>query len=300
MIFNCQIFKNNKKAIITIILSLIILIILAFVFFIKKNELIYKAEIAKQKIIVSLTRNEMILNEGPDPIIKENDDGKPIIAILVEGLDVIKALDILSLPKEINFGFISQDSKEIENSLLKEHNLMINVPLQDDSYDENSLRFDNSLDINQKLLYNILDNLEDNQGIYTNKDEVYTNSFSETEWFLKILQKKNVIFLCGKQDKSSLVYQLAEKSSFHILANDLILDEIISEEYINGKLEELEKLAIENGSAIATTSPLPLTIEILKNWAPKLEQKGIRILSIKDFYNLTLQRKNQNIKKVTQ
>ena len=75
--------------------------------------------------------------------------------------------------------------------------------------------------------------------------------------------------------------------SFHILANDVILDEVISTEAINEKLFELEKIAQKDGYAIAMGSSNPLTVELLTKWISSLEAKGIKLIPINDLYKIT-------------
>jgi hypothetical protein len=129
-----------------------------------------------------------------------------------------------------------------------------------------------------------LQNLSDSQIIYNDSDECF---IGDAELFLSRLKEKNIIYLCGEQDKKAIVYQLAEKMSFHILANDVILDKVVSTEAINEKLFELEKVAQKNGYAIAISSSNSLTVELLNEWISSLEAKGIKLIPINDLYQIT-------------
>ena len=214
----------------------------------------------------------------------------------------MKSPEILELPSEVSFGFASSAEEDINNPLINTHNIMLNIPLEPEDYsvednDTQALLLNNSSSENIQRLNKVLDKLQNNQGVYSLGDEKYTSSLSEVELLLDNLKQKNLVYLCGQRDKNAIVYQLAEKMSFHILANDVILDEVISHEAINKKLLELEEIAKQNGSAVAIASSYPLTIELLKNWLPSLEDKGIRIIPINDFYTITEQRKIKNIQK---
>ncbi len=314
MKFNRATLKHNRLALITIILSAIILVMLTYAVFFKRIDNSEMAEFHGHKIIFPLLKQklenlqpELQQFEFSEPeeddstsLNKENNE-EPMIALVIDGFGLIQPTENSEeLPAAVSFGVNA--STNLNDPLINIHNTMLNIPLEPEDYsvefnDSQSLLLNNSSDENIQRLVNILDKVQNNQGVYSSGDEKYTNSLSEVELLLSNLKQRNLIYLCGQRDKNAIVYQLAEKMSFHILANDVILDEIISSEAINKKLLELEKIAKQNGSAIATASSYPLTIELLKNWLPSLEDKGIRIMPINDFYKITQQRKISNAQK---
>ncbi len=217
------------------------------------------------------------------------DDGKPIIALVIGELGMSKSNLELELPTEITFGFSSYI--DISNAY-PNNQLLLNIPLQSVDYPNDdagpqALLLKNSEQENLNRLNYVLDKKINHQGVYTSADENYTNSEKDAEFLLFNLKQRNLIYLCGILDKNNLIYQLAKKIDFHILANDVILDDIISSEAINDKLIELENIAREQGNAIAIGSSYPLTIELLKKWIPSLKEKDIKILPIKDYYKIT-------------
>ena len=221
------------------------------------------------------------------------DDGKPIIALIIGELGVSKSNIELGLPEEVTFGFSSYI--DISSAYLN-NQLLLNIPLQSVDYPKDdpgpqALLLENSEQENLNRLNAILNKKINYQGVYTPADENYTNSEKTAEFLLANLKQRNLIYLCGIADKNNLIYQIAKKIDFHILANDVILDDVISSEAINDKLIELENIAREQGSAIAVGSSYPLTIELLKQWIPSLKEKDIKILPIKDFYQITKMRK---------
>ncbi len=334
--------KYNKVGILINCLALILLLVLAYVFFFKRHEMHKKAELNGQRLIVSTVKkdidsehhklmntpeipgrvseddreieipnrvasqlvkgDELSVHSAIRPEIKQEatvlpakiiDDGKPIIALVIGELGLSKSNLELELPTEVTFGFSSYI--DISNNY-PNNQLLLNIPLQSADYPNDdsgpqALLLKNSDQENLNRLNAILDKKIDYQGVYTSADENYTNDEKDVEFLLFNLKERNIIYLCGILDKNSLIYQLAKKIDFHILANDVILDNIISAEAINDKLIELENIAREQGSAIAIGSSYPLTIELLKKWISNLKEKDIRILPIKDFYQITETRK---------
>lgn len=322
---NKQAFKYHIVAISSSFLALILLLILGYVFFIKRPNIIQESEINGQKIKVSISaiksdkifskteqenlieddnenlndfiRNNKDLNQKQDLGIAIKDNGQPIITIIIGDLG-LSDNEKISLPEEINFGV----SSYAENFLNESNNqLLINIPLEsNDSFSEDripqTLLINDTKQNNLIKLDNILNKYNNYQAVYSSSDERYSSSENAIEFLLENLKQRNLIYLCGIKDKNALIYKIAKKINFPILANDINLDNIISEEAIQDNLIELENIAHLQGNAIAIGSAYPLTIEEIKKWVPTLAEKGIRILTIKDFYE-TVKLRNDQIAK---
>ena len=314
MKFNLPTLKYNSLAIVTIILGLVLLLSLGYIFFFKRIST--NPELNRQKISFSIFKQRLenlppelelfeILEPEEEDLAVANseieDDGRPIITIMLSELGTEKDQSLATLPAEINIGFIADaEDEEINDPAIAGRNVMLNIPLESEGYvsedeDPQAMLLENSNEENLRRLALSLARLNNNQGVYTAADEKFTQSVKAAELLLANLKQKNLLYLCGKNDKKAVIYQLAEKIAFHILANDVILDEVISSEAINDKLIELEKTAKQQGHAIAMGSSYPLTVESLQKWLPSLEEKNIRIISIRDFYKITQQRKLKNI-----
>ena len=141
--------------------------------------------------------------------------------------------------------------------------------------------------INSNRLDKFLFSAKKFQGIYTDDNEIFTKNIADAEFFLSNLQKENILYLSGIQDLNANIYKVAEKIGFHILTNNVNLDDILSSEAIGNKLQELENIAKKKGFAIAMGSNYYLTINSLKKWLPSLANKNIRLVSVEDFYKMT-------------
>ena len=49
---------------------------------------------------------------------------------------------------------------------------------------------------------------------------------------------------------------------------------------IDARLEQVERLALTNGSAVAMGQPYPVTIERLRDWSALLEARGFTLVPI--------------------
>jgi polysaccharide deacetylase 2 family uncharacterized protein YibQ len=62
--------------------------------------------------------------------------------------------------------------------------------------------------------------------------------------------------------------------------NDVFIDKIPSQEHITTKLRELERIVMDKKFAVAIARPLPISMEILSEWASSLKKKGIALAPI--------------------
>lgn len=303
--------KNNQIfSRIIIILSLLILVIISYVFFYKSSELkenslyerktisfsIYKHKLEKLadnvKILESEDQEEQIESENPQIIDWQT---QPIITIILDRVGMTNS-DLSTLPYEIN---LVRDFHEqsVDDNLYKMHTTLWSIPLQtEENYldDQTHLFNKETKEENLSKLENLLNKLKDNSFIYSSKDEVFTNNEESAELLISALKRSKILYLSAKTDTASVIYKIAEKNSFDIVKNDVILDEVISKESISKNLFKLEEIAKTKGHAVAVASAYPLTIDLLSKWLLTLEERGIKIMSIGDFYAIMKQRKEQN------
>ncbi len=284
--------RMNRLSIITLVLSIIFLLILGYLFFFKAENDIKHAELSGHRVtlVIEGFDDEVDLNV--------NDDGGPVIAIIIDGIGFLNPNSKLDLPAQVALGMPSYvPYKEYANNpLIMKHNILLNIPLEpinypEDDPDPEALLIENGDQENLARLGTILDRAQNYHAVYSSYDEKYTNSNKEAKDLLRSLKNKKIIYLSGLTDKNALIYQIANKINFSILENDIILDSTISREEISAKLLELERQAQNSGAAVAIGGSYPVTIELLNEWIPKLADKGIKLLSIQEFYKIISKRK---------
>ncbi|MCT4635996.1 MAG: divergent polysaccharide deacetylase family protein [Rickettsiales bacterium] len=284
--------KQNKLSAVIIILSICLLLILGYISFFKEG---YDNEF----VVLNDRRASFIIEGvGNEVDLSVEDDGGPIIAVVVDGVGLLDPNVKLDLPSQISLGMPSYvPYKEYANNkYIMKHNILLNIPLEPLNYpendaDPNALLIKNSNKENLDNLNLILDRSTNYNALYTSYDDRYTDSYELSKDLLSRLKNGKVIYLSGLTDKNALIYQVAEKMNFYILENDIVLDSVLSKEDINTQLLELERIAQNSGSAIAIGGSYPLTMELLNDWVPSLASKGIKIVPIQDFYKIISKRK---------
>lgn len=284
--------RRNKLSVAIIILSICLLLILGYISFFKEG---YDAKIAE-----SNNHRVTFVMEGfgNEVDLSVEDDGAPIIAVVVDGVGLLDPNVKLDLPSQISLGMPSYvPYKEYaDNTYIMKHNILLNIPLEplnypEDDADPDALLTKNTNEENLENLNSILDKSINYNALYSSQDDKYTASYELSKDFLTHLKNRKIIYLSGLTDKNALIYQIAEKMNFYILENDIILDSVLSKEEISTQLLELERIAQTSGSAIAIGGSYPLTMELLNDWVPGLASKGIKIVSIQDFYKIISKRK---------
>lgn len=284
--------KYSKLSIAVMFLSICLLFTAGYIFFLKNKHDSKRAELSGQRVTFVI--------EGFDNEVDQNvqDDGGPIIAIVIDGIGLLNPNAKLELPSQVTLGMPSYvPYKEYANNpLVMKHSILLNIPLEpinypEDDPDPEALLIENGDQENLARLSSILGRAGDYHAVYSSHDDKYTNSHKEARDLLQSLKNKKIIYLSGLTDKNALIYQIANKMNFSILDNDIILDSTISREEIAAKLLALEHLAQDSGSAVAIGGSYPLTIELLNEWIPSLANKGIKIVPIQEFYKIVSKRK---------
>lgn len=218
-------------------------------------------------------------------------DTKPRIAIIVTGLGLNKKNTelALTLPKECALGFFPYTKilkSNIEAAQKNGHEIFIYLPMQTaKSYDDpgkHALKIDSSDEENQLRINIILNAQNDYDGLYSSHKEACTKNRAVADLIFKNLDKKNLIFISGKNFGSNMPKHLLNKK--RLVVTDLILDEDPDKESIKEKLNELIKIAQEENVAVAYAQGYPLTTEIIKDWLPKLKKHGIQLVPVSDIF----------------
>ena len=202
---------------------------------------------------------------------------KPTLAIIVNNYGLLKSdlKNLRSLPKEITFctQLDFPQYNEIQNV---KNNILIQLPK---TFINKRYNFSSSsypIEQEKKIL----------SGIFLNKEILIDFNEENYEKLFLEFKEDNYIYVLDYGFNKEKLEKIAKEFRSSILQVDLILDEVISEEYINKQLEKLEKLANRNGKAIAIADTYPETINTLLEWLPTLKDKNIEVLSIEDFYKI--------------
>lgn len=116
-------------------------------------------------------------------------------------------------------------------------------------------------------------------GFVSFKDSRLMSISTLIEPILDEIQNRGLLFASvtdGKEDNRLDV--LADKISLPFIPITSEIDTILSEDFINSSLKELELHSLKNGHVVAYAHSSPLTLKLLSNWISTLEGKGIALV----------------------
>jgi len=113
----------------------------------------------------------------------------------------------------------------------------------------------------------------------------FTRHKKGMEVVLKELKKAGLFFLDSRTVSNSLGVKVGREMGIVVLRRDIFLDNSQDVDYIKHQLDELAKIALKKGYAIAIGHPHISTFLALKDKLPELEKKGIKVVPIEEIYS---------------
>lgn len=216
-------------------------------------------------------------------------DGKPTIAIVVSGLGInpngtMEAIQ--KLPAEVTLAFAPY-GKGLERSVASArtsgHEVLLEVPLEPFDYPDNDPGPDTLLTgqaprDNLNKLFSVMSRFGGYVGLLNNMGARFTASGADFGPVMEELGARGLGYLDDGSSNRSLAPQLARANRVPFARVDTVVDSNPSRGPILAQLQALEDRATAKGSAIGIVSALPVSIEVIAEWARGLEDKGIQIV----------------------
>lgn len=218
---------------------------------------------------------------------------KPVIAVIITGLGLstTSTSDALDLPASVTLGFSPyspQLKKWMDDAINKGHEVMLNIPMETKDikmHDPGPYALFKAASPKDNLtrLKMLLGLTNDKVGVYSDKGEIFSNSYSNIEPILKFLLLRKIWYIYGGGYQNNTLTQISDRIGYPTLVADLYIDEEIDNFSINERLREAKKTAIDKGYAVIFARPYPITIRMLQRWIPLIEAQGIEVLPISNF-----------------
>lgn len=250
------------------------------------NDILDKAEAILAKSNKLTAPKPKPSDNSETPIVRKY-SGKAKISIIVTNLGLNKKSTemALSLPKQCALGFLPY-TKKLKPLLHKAqkvgHEIYLYLPLQTSRSYENPGKYallgNLPAEENMVRLNVILNSHARYDGVYSNFKEIYTSNPHQSELLFDHLDDKNLIFVMGKPSGSKTKPHIASREN--IVHTSLIIDKEPDADAIRANFEKLIKIAREQGHALGYTQGYTLTIEMIREWLPKLRDRGIKLVPI--------------------
>jgi polysaccharide deacetylase 2 family uncharacterized protein YibQ len=210
---------------------------------------------------------------------------RPRIAIVFVSLglsDGATEAIIQQLPGAVTLAFSPYSRKLpdwIARARAKGHEVLVELPMEPLNYPEDdpgplALLDDRPIEDNVTRLDGILDRAEGAVGVAAQMGSRFTGDEALMGPILEALGKRGFLYVDNSTSPASVIPALSERIAVPIVINDHYLDTEASRIAIDGRLQQIERIARSEGSAVAFAMPFPITIERLLAWIPTLEAKG--------------------------
>ncbi len=213
------------------------------------------------------------------------------IAIVVGGLGLSQtgtqyAID--TLPEEITLAFAASGNslqRWLQEARRNGHEIILQVPFEPFDYPRNdpgphTLIIEDGTKQNLSDLHWAMARITNYTGIMNFMGGRFLANADATEPVMRDLAKRGLLFLDDGTSAQNLTQPLASAVGVPFAAADIVVDSQVNRGEIMKKLDEAERIARRNGSAIATASAFATSVDAVAAWANEAKARGIEIVAI--------------------
>ncbi|MEJ5020433.1 divergent polysaccharide deacetylase family protein [Ochrobactrum vermis] len=213
------------------------------------------------------------------------------VAIVIGGLGLsqtgsMEAVD--KLPPEVTLGFAPQGNslqRWMQAARQNGHELVLQLPMEPFDYPRvnpgrNTLTVDDGPQKNQASVLWALSRMTNYAGIMNYMGARFT---SEADAFAPVLGevgRRGLYYLDDGTSARSQADKIAERDAVPFAAANVLIDAAQERGAILDRLDELERTARANGSAIGTGSAFAVTVDAVAEWANEVKKRGIEIVPV--------------------
>ena len=215
---------------------------------------------------------------------------EPVIAIVIDdmGISQKRTADIASLKAPLTASFLTYGRKldeQIKNSLNNGQEIIVHVPMEAQTSVDvapDVLTTKMSITDIKNNLRAMLKKFKGVKGINNHMGSKLTEDYERMKAVMEVLKEEGHYFLDSKTSPKSRAEDAAADSGIPYAHRHVFLDNNNDKAYILGQLAKTEKLARKNGYAIAIGHPKTQTYAALKEWLPRVEKNGIKIVTLSE------------------
>ncbi|MEM9105073.1 MAG: divergent polysaccharide deacetylase family protein [Pseudomonadota bacterium] len=213
------------------------------------------------------------------------------IAIVVGGLGLSQTGTqhaIRTLPEEITLGFAASGNslqRWLQEARREGHEVVLQVPFEPFNYPQNdpgphTLVVEDGAEQNLSDLHWALARITNYTGIMNFMGGRFLADPDATEPIMRDLSRRGILFLDDGTSARSVTGPVASAVGVPHAAADMVVDVSTNHGDILKKLDDLERIARRNGSAIAVASAFDTSVNAIAAWANEAKARGIEIVAV--------------------
>jgi len=213
------------------------------------------------------------------------------VAIVVGGLGLSQTGTqeaLRKLPAEITLAFAASGNslgRWVQTARRAGHEVLLQVPMEPFDYPDidpgpGTLTTAMPADTALETLHRAMGRMTNYTGIVNFMGGRFMATTQSFDPFLRELTNRGLLFLDDGSSAQSLTDRLAGELGVAYAAGDLRLDARVQRGTILERLDDLERLARRNGSAIGIASAFSESVEAIAAWSNEAKARGIEIVGV--------------------
>jgi hypothetical protein len=211
----------------------------------------------------------------------------PAIAIVIDdlGADAIDTRRAVALPKEVSLSFLpyADTSPDLARAGLRAgHQILVHVPMEPEGRtDPGPMALLTTLNSSENIsrLDWALARIPGYSGINNHEGSRFTSDRNALVPVIEHLADRHVFFLDSRTAPDTQVIPLARAFGVQSDGRDVFLDDVQTTDAINAELAQTERIAREQGTAIAIGHPHSVTMDVLAKWTAGAASRGIELIT---------------------
>lgn len=215
--------------------------------------------------------------------------GNPKIAIIMDdiGMDIGGSEAAVNLPEPITIAILPYAERARDFAAKAKNNgqeLIIHAPMEAMSSDvslgdmglttsDTQIEFDAALE-------SILNSFEGYVGMNNHMGSKLTQDTVAMTRIMEKLKERGLFFVDSRTIHTSVAAETAAVAKVPFATRNVFLDHEDTPEFVSQALEKLERIAKEQGSAIAIGHPKDNTIAALQSWIPDAKARGFEFVPV--------------------
>ncbi|WLS03740.1 divergent polysaccharide deacetylase family protein [Shinella oryzae] len=223
------------------------------------------------------------------------------VAIVVGGLGLSQTgtqRAIRELPGEVTLAFAASGNslqRWMQEARRAGHEILLQLPLEPFDYPQNdpgpyTLRTDMSEAQNLAELHRAMARITNYTGIVNFMGGRFLSSADALEPVMRDVASRGLLFLDDASSAQSLSGTIAGAVSAPHAFADLQLDADLSRTAVLKKLDELERIARRNGTAIGIASAFDESVDAIREWCEEAGTRGIEIVGVASLADIPAKR----------
>ena len=232
----------------------------------------------------------------------ESTENRPLVSIVLDdmGLNQLHSDWAVSLKAPLTLSYLpyAKDlTNQTQSARAQGHELLIHLPMEpkgaaDPGPGALMVNMD-QMEI-KKRLARALYAFPGAIGVNNHMGSLFTADYRAMSIVLMQIKSSGQLFLDSLTSSNSLVGQLGDKLNVPVVSRDVFLDDIDKEDEIVRRLREVERIALDKGTAIAIGHPRRTTLRVLEEWLADSAEKKIRLAPLSAVADKRLRRMQKN------